>query len=567
MRRRLVTVFGFRPSPPRLHVAIKAAITMALPMSVALLAGRPDLIMACGPGAFTVLYGPASPARFRLKLMGSAGLGFVAAAALGAVTAGSALLGLAAMVVTAVVATIVCAALKIGPPGAYFFPLVVGIAGYQTAHGVPAALVVAGVMVGATVAVVVGMADLVLNPRAAEQAAIAAAGRAIAAYQTDADARVRASAALHAAWDAVNDGAATSRLSPQREQLASALVGLHQAYVTRTGELAGADLALAPRLAPERVIPSSIDLAELRETSLGRPGAARLLDDAVHWPSEPALAALRVGIAGALAGLLAMGLDVGHSYWAVAFAVLVLANVGSRRAQLLKAVHRFLGTCVGLLIFFALSLLEPTGWWLVVLLGVLQFGIEMLVVRNYGYAVALITPLALTISTVASPQADAAGFLRDRGIDTLIGLGAAVLVVLIVGRRTPPALARAAIRQTMHAVGPVLASLAAGQWDSASAKRARRHLHHELLEGRGTIRRANADDADAIAGLLPSWAQISELGYLVLGACWHPGLRADAGRFALANALFARLDADPAPARVAEVRAALGQAEASGSVG
>lgn len=447
-KRRLITVFGFRPSPRRLPVAIKAAITMALPMSVFLLAGHPELMMACGPGAFTVLYGPASPARFRLKLMGSAGLGFVAAAGLGALTAGNVLLGLAAMVLTAVVATLVCAALKVGPPGAYFFPLVVGIAGYQAAHQVPVALIVGGVALGAAVAVAVGMADLVVDPRGAERAAIAAARKAIAAYQTDADARVRASVALHAAWDAVNDGAAARRLSPQRERLASELVGLHQDYVTRTGELAGADLALAPRLAPERVVPNRIDLAELRETSLGRPSAARLLADAVQWPSEPALAALRVGVAGLLAGLVAMAAGIGHEYWAVAFAVLVLASVGSRRAQLLKAVHRFMGTCAGLAIFFGLGILGPSGWWLVVLLALLQFGIEMLVVRNYGYAVALITPLALTISTVASPQADAVGFLRDRGIDTLIGLGAAVLVVLLVGRRTPPVVAWAANRRT-----------------------------------------------------------------------------------------------------------------------
>lgn len=205
-KRRLITVFGFRPSPRRLPVAIKAAITMALPMSVFLLAGHPELMMACGPGAFTVLYGPASPARFRLKLMGSAGLGFVAAAGLGALTAGNVLLGLAAMVLTAVVATLVCAALKVGPPGAYFFPLVVGIAGYQAAHQVPVALIVGGVAVGAAVAVAVGMADLLLDPRGAERAAIAAARKAIAAYQADADARVRASVApVLPAWTQISE--------------------------------------------------------------------------------------------------------------------------------------------------------------------------------------------------------------------------------------------------------------------------------------------------------------------------------------------------------------------------
>lgn len=108
----------------------------------------------------------------------------------------------------------------------------------------------------------------------------------------------------------------------------------------------------------------------------------------------------------------------------------------------------------------------------------------------------------------------------------------------------------------------MLASLAAGQWESADAKQARRHLHHELLEGRGTIRRANADDPAAVAPVLPAWTQISELGYLVLGACWHPGLRADSDRFVIADQIVEGLGDAPSPQQVAEVREALGPPEA-----
>lgn len=253
IRRRLVRVFGVGPSPRRLPVALKAAVTIALPLAVALLAGRPDLGLICAPGSFTVLYGPTAPARFRLRLMGIAGLGFVAAASLGALTAGLLVVGLAAMVATAVIATMVTAALKVGPPGPYFFPLVVGIAGYQAAQGVPVLLIIGGVALGAALAVVIGMSDLVSNPRGAEQAAITRAASAISDYEQNASRRAWASAALHGAWTAVNDGDAGRQLSVRRQGLAAELVGLHQRYVTRTGELAGAVLDLAPMTAPERV--------------------------------------------------------------------------------------------------------------------------------------------------------------------------------------------------------------------------------------------------------------------------------------------------------------------------
>lgn len=549
-----MTLFGVGSGPRRTPVAIKAAVTISLPLAVALLVGRPDLGLVCAPGAFTVLYGPSAPARFRLKLMGSAALGFVGAATLGALTAGHLVFGLAAMLMVAVVATMVCAALKVGPPGPYFFPLVVGIAGYQAAQGVSVPVIIGGIALGAALSMGIGMSDLLLNPRGPEQAAIAGAEAAITAYESDADQRARASAGLHAAWTAVNDGAGRG-LSPQREALATQLVGLHQRYVTRTGELAGASLALGPKDAPERVIPIRVDIEQLRETSLGRPRASHLLAGALGWPSEAALAALRVGVAGLLAGVVAGVLGIGHTYWAVAFAVLVLANVGSRRTQLLKAAHRFIGTSIGLVIFYGLTLLGPQGWWLVMLLAMLQFGIEMLVVKNYAYAAALITPLALTLSTVASPNGEPIAFLFDRASDTLIGLGAAVLVVVLIGRATPPAMVRAAGAHALAEINDVVGDLASASWDTVPARENRRHLYYALLEGEAALGRARADAPAAVEPLIALWREITELGYLVLGACWHPDLRDDAARFAAAVPQFAALTAADPESLVADITA------------
>jgi uncharacterized membrane protein YccC len=57
------------------------------------------------------------------------------------------------------------------------------------------------------------------------------------------------------------------------------------------------------------------------------------------------------------------------------------------------------GTWVGLTIAGGILWLHPQGLWPALILAVLQFVIEMLVVRNYGLASVFITAAALTIAT------------------------------------------------------------------------------------------------------------------------------------------------------------------------
>lgn len=543
-RRHAARLFAVNEGPNRLPVAIKAAFTIALPLSIALLLGHPELGLLCGPGAFTVLYGPATPARFRIKLMSAAGVGFLVAGTLGSVTAWSPTLALVAMLGVAVVATLLCAALEVGPPGPYFFALVVGVSGSMTAHGVPATTVIGGIAVGVATAIAVGMSDLVGNPRGPERDAITAADRAITAYERTSpipsevgDARARASAALHAAWTALTDGSGRSHLSPGRHTLAAPLVALHQRYVTTTGHLAGASVARPAVDDPDRVVPSTIDLEQLRDTSLGRPRSGYLLRGALTWPSESLVVAIRVVVAGLVSGLVAMAFDVGHAYWATAFGVLVLANVGTRHSQLFKAAQRFVGTVIGLAVFLGLTLIAPTGWWLVAVLTLLQFSVEFLIVRNYAYAVALITPLALTMATSGADHPDPTGFVRDRVLDTVIGVGVAVVVALLVGRRTPALLVPEYGRRTLRAIGRVTADLAEGSWASVAARENRRHLSFELLANADAVTRAQTDDPARVEPYLHVWNEIADLGYFVLGACWHPELRDNPAWFGAAKAI------------------------------
>ncbi|HEX7806101.1 MAG TPA: FUSC family protein, partial [Cellulomonas sp.] len=142
--------------------------------------------------------------------------------------------------------------------------------------------------------------------------------------------------------------------------------------------------------------------------------------------------ALRYGLAVLAAGAVATLAGIGHPGWAMVAAVVPLA-VSDTPGQLLRAGHRLGGTAVGLLVAAGLFALHPAGWQLVVLVVALQTVAELFVVRNYGFAMVVITPLALLMNLlVGSAPTDV--LLRDRALETLIGAVIGILVALVSTR-------------------------------------------------------------------------------------------------------------------------------------
>jgi uncharacterized membrane protein YccC len=74
---------------------------------------------------------------------------------------------------------------------------------------------------------------------------------------------------------------------------------------------------------------------------------------------------------------------------------------------------------------------EPHGLWLVALLALLQFAIEVVVVRNYAMALTFITPVALMISAAAGTDTPLT-LISERVVDTVLGAVIA-MAVLVVG--------------------------------------------------------------------------------------------------------------------------------------
>ena len=145
-----------------------------------------------------------------------------------------------------------------------------------------------------------------------------------------------------------------------------------------------------------------------------------------RWPAAGS-AAIGYFVAVALAGGASTILELGHGYWAMITAVVPLAAMDTP-GRLLRAGHRVVGTVLGLGIAALLLSANPSGLIAVVIIVVLQSSTELLIARHYGLALVLITPLALVMAHLVDPQ-PASVLIRDRAVQTLIGVAAALTVI------------------------------------------------------------------------------------------------------------------------------------------
>lgn len=130
-----------------------------------------------------------------------------------------------------------------------------------------------------------------------------------------------------------------------------------------------------------------------------------------------------------LAGGLAMLVGIGHPYWAVVSVVAVIPPPGAAHS-ISRAIHRILGTCLGVIVTGLVLFPDPPVGVLVAVIVVSQFGAEILVGRHYGAALLFITPLALTVAHLAAPV-PVTGLLVDRAVETALGGVIAIALVLL----------------------------------------------------------------------------------------------------------------------------------------
>lgn len=168
-----------------------------------------------------------------------------------------------------------------------------------------------------------------------------------------------------------------------------------------------------------------------------QPRPLRDLFPGPSWDADARMLVLRVVLVSVLGVIVSLFLDPARAYWIVGAAVAVIGIASSRRAAMQRALHRMLGTVAGAGVYALLALLHPSGLWLAALLGVLQFSIELVVVRHYALALTLITPLVLLLLGAATGSTGDMSIAMERVVDTLAGAALGALSGLLHPREQP----------------------------------------------------------------------------------------------------------------------------------
>jgi len=167
----------------------------------------------------------------------------------------------------------------------------------------------------------------------------------------------------------------------------------------------------------------------VRQGELFTPPPSPLTEEDLSW--HGGRHALAAGLGGVLGTLLLPGTP--HTAWAMVAAVAPI-SAQDHQGRVLRAVHRVVGTLLGLLLTSLLLRLPLQPWGTALVIVALQFLAELFIARNYSVALLFVTPLALLMSQLAYPV-PANGLLIARAAETVLGAFAGLLVVLVVRSR------------------------------------------------------------------------------------------------------------------------------------
>ncbi|MFL0176552.1 FUSC family protein [Mycobacterium sp. SMC-13] len=515
--------------PRRWPFALRASICMVVPILAGWAAGDVPAGLVATIGGFTSLYGSGRPYLNRAMYLGAIAVSFAVVVALGDWAAATPWSAVLVVSVIAMAAVLICQALSVGPPGAYMPVLAcaaaVGIAAEHLSPWRLGALVLAG----GAFAWVVHMAGVLVRPRGPERAAVAGAAEAVATYieTSSPDARHRAAQLLHEAWITLvtfqpvhpkpDDTLYRLRMTNRRLHV---LFAEAMAAADHGRPLSVDSAALARQLG---TVPDDIGGSFAGLIPLGRPSVATLLRRAMTPGAPPLTAALRTAVAVAIAGTVTVGLNMDHAYWAMAAAVLMLHQGFDWRRTVQRGLERTLGTWLGLVLAGGILTAAPGGPWLALIVGTLQFVIEMFVVRNYTVAVIFITPAALTIASGGHHITDVPAMLLARGIDTVIGCAVALVVLWLTRRGHPAARPAESIAATLDAVAVVVGHLAAGAVTTDQARNDRRDLQVRamaMLPVYDTAIGGSNRSRVAAERLWPIIVATEQLAYRTLATAW-----------------------------------------------
>jgi uncharacterized membrane protein YccC len=411
------------------------------------------------------------------------------------------------------------------------------------------------VFFGGAFAWLLHMAGALFAPRGPEIMALKAAANAVADFLAASGAprvdtaRHQAAMALHQAWTVLvgqqpvrprPDGT-LSRLRAEGRELHMIFAEAINAMAAGTA-LPQASVDRVKAIAGQTSVPK--DVTDPGYVPIGRVSGWQLLREGVRPGSQPFEIGLRVALASVVCGLVGWAINLEHAYWITAAAVLMLYQGLDWATTLQRAIQRVGGTLLGTLLAGGVLLLQPEGLWFAATIVVLQFIIEMLVLRNYGLAVLFITAIALTIASGGHPVADIVHQVWIRAEDTFLGCAIGILVFALMARRGATLAISRELSRTWAAIDLVARLLAKGDADGDEPRAARRNLQHRtilLLQSFDAAVGSSTESRMAAEPLWPAVVATQRLAYRLLAAAWRiEAATEDGGNVALAAELFGK---------------------------
>lgn len=545
----LAGLLRMQPQPAsRLLFSLRAGAGVALPVLVGTLAGQPGSGMVAALGGLTALYGGQQPYRARAVALLCVAATFALAVGLGSAVGHRMPVAVVPLVaLMAMAATWVCNALRVGPPGAYLFMLACAGGSAIPTGNLTDSQIMGLVLAGGLGAWCLHMAGALVDRHGPERRAVELAGRQVQALVAATGperhaARRRASLAVHDAWQALvawqpRQGGATL-LDALRQRNRQWHLLLAAIVAGRLSDAQAAAQAAALQAAPLQYRSDDAIAGQGHSLPWGRPDRATLLLQALRPGTASRAVIVRVGIAALVAGILASLAGLDRAYWAMGAAVLMLHTGSNWPQTVLRATQRLLGTWTGLLLTAAVLWWQPSGLWMVALLFVLQFTIEMLVMRNYALAAIFITATGMTLASGGQPLADPHAFLLARGLDTLLGCGVALGVLRLLPVQPLPAQVADGIQQTLKAAEVLNSHLAWAELTSPAARRARAVLGQQTHALDAAWEQARRQDEGSAGASWTVVLAVQEVAYRLLATAWQLEQAPDAAQ--QARALYGR---------------------------
>jgi uncharacterized membrane protein YccC len=234
--------------------------------------------------------------------------------------------------------------------------------------------------------------------------------------------------------------------------------------------------------------------------------------------------AVRLAVAVTLTELVAQRLHLPRGYWAVIAAATALRPEFG--ATFTRGAERLLGTTVGVIAATLIAVaLQPAGWGLVVVIGLLAWATYAVFPASFAAGTAGITAVIVFLLHPVAPDSTTIGL--DRGINTAVGGAIGVAVYLLwptwSGRSAEPLLADVVAAQRLYLRGVLQTIIAGGEPDESSLRRLARQSRIAYSDAEAAVTQS---ESEPVRGIDPRQGRAVLVGLRRLVYAVH-AMRAD----------------------------------------